>query len=127
MPDQALSNYDIEKTCKTIPHFRGVFMLNTLPNYKKKKECGVVNFDIDKGPGTHWVCYGVEIGHSWYFDSYGMPPPREIIKYLENGFIYSTFNIQQEIPYICGHLCVYVLDKVMKKKIKFENTVLSIL
>ena len=87
-------------------------MLNILPNYKKKRECGVVNLDNDKGPGTHWVCYGekskifpgIEIGQekskifhqSWYFDSYGLPPPREIIKYLGNGFIYSTFNINRK-------------------------------
>ena len=35
LPDQALSNYDIEKACKNIPYFRGVYMLNTLPNLKK--------------------------------------------------------------------------------------------
>jgi hypothetical protein len=51
-------------------------MLNTLPNVKKKMECGVVNLDNDNGNGTHWVCYGIEIGGSWYFDSYGLPPPR---------------------------------------------------
>jgi hypothetical protein len=58
LPDQALSNYDIEKACKNIPYFRGVYMLNTLPNVKKKMECGVVNLDNDNGNGTHWVCYG---------------------------------------------------------------------
>ena len=36
-------------------------MLNTLPNNKKKIECGVVNLDNDDGSGTHWVCYGIEI------------------------------------------------------------------
>ena len=41
--DEALSNYDIEKACEHIPYFRSVFMLNTLPNTKKKIEYGVVN------------------------------------------------------------------------------------
>ena len=106
-------------------------MLDTLPNVKKKIECGVVNLDSDNGSGTHWVCYGIKTGVSWHFDSYRLPPPKEILKSLGNAggdnITYSTFNIQQENVYICGHLCIYVLDEVMRRRIKFENTVLSLL
>ena len=39
-----------------IKHFRGIFSRDGLPN-KIKKECGIINLDDIKGPGTHRVCY----------------------------------------------------------------------
>ena len=47
LPDKPLSNFELEDATKKlkIPHFRGVFLLDTLPKKPSKKECGIVNFE----------------------------------------------------------------------------------
>lgn len=40
-----------------INNFRGVFMRDTFPGKINDKECGVLNLDVSKNNGTHWVCY----------------------------------------------------------------------
>lgn len=54
-----LTNYDITNIVKElkIKSFRGVFMRDTLPGKVNDVECGVVNLDISRNSGTHWVCY----------------------------------------------------------------------
>ena len=47
LPNKPLSNFEFEDAAK------GVFLLDTLPKKPNKKECGIVNFDISGGPGTH--------------------------------------------------------------------------
>ena len=57
--DKGLTNIDIYRYAREleIPYFRGVFMRDTLPNKPYSKECGIVNFNTSKQPGSHWVCY----------------------------------------------------------------------
>jgi len=54
---KALSNVDIEKAAAVLPHFRGVFMRDSLPGVIWQKECEVVNLDSSCEDGTHWVAY----------------------------------------------------------------------
>jgi hypothetical protein len=44
-------------------------------------------------------------------DSYGLQPPNEIVQYLKTGMLYSTDRIQPDGTAICGHLCIYVLNR----------------
>ena len=53
-----MSNVDIEQAAAVFPHFRGVFMRDSLPGVICPKECGIVNLDSSSGDGTHWVAYG---------------------------------------------------------------------
>ena len=79
-----MSNFDLEKAITTLPikHFRGVFMKDQLPAQPKIPETGIINLDDHDGPGTHWTCYGISPSNIFYFNSYGLPPPREFIKYV---------------------------------------------
>ena len=54
-----LTNYDIINLANElkISNFRGVFMRDTLPSKVNDNECGILNLDISKNNGTHWVCY----------------------------------------------------------------------
>ena len=67
-----LTNYDITKLANElkIKNFRGVFMRDTLPDKINEIECGVVNLDLNKNTGTHWVCYYKNKDTSYYFDSF---------------------------------------------------------
>ena len=59
IPAKPLTNFELQDLVKqlNIPNFRGVFMRDDLPDKTRLKECGIVNFNTSKEPGSHWVCY----------------------------------------------------------------------
>ena len=77
---------------------------------------GIVNLHPTKG--THWVMYK----NQNYFDSYGCPPPTNILNHIKNG-IYSEYQIQTNDSY-CAAYCLYVL--YLTNIIVFKNAVLKL-
>ena len=114
LPNKPLSNFELEDAARklSIPSFRGVFLLDTLPKKPNKKECGIINFDKSGGPGTHWVAWYKNGKTKIYFDSYGVQPPIEVVKYLKSQIHYSTDQLQPVGKVFCGHLCLYVLKEL---------------
>ena len=121
--NKALSNHELIEYIKQlkIKHFRGVFMRDDLPKKKRNKECGIVNLADSLSDGTHWVCY---FNH-YYFDSYGLPPPLEIVEYLGENLEYNIYQIQKS-GQICGHLCLYFLNRITKG-MEFNEIIFSLL
>ena len=117
---KTLNNLNIEAAARKmkIRHWRGVFMRDDLPaDGAQKRERGIVNLDSVEGAGTHWVAYDARPDWLLYFDSYGLPPPAELIHYLRargrplTPLEYSTFRVQtSEDGPICGYLCLRVLN-----------------
>lgn len=111
-----MSELDIIKYAKYIPHFRGVFMRNTLPKKPSKRECGIVNLDISSGSGTHWVAYFKNGAFIEYYDSFGnLMPPIEIINYLGKKIKFNHTSYQNYNTIICGHLCLKFLYDINKQ------------
>ena len=83
--DKALTNVDILNyvSLLKIPHFRGVFMRDELPQKIKTLECGIMNFNTHEQTGSHWVCYMRNGNTRIYFDSFGQITPLELQKYLK--------------------------------------------
>lgn len=99
-------------TCLRIPHFRGVFMRDDLPERPLFNESGIVNLDNTSGPGTHWVCYKKMDNKVFYFDSLGnLPPPNELLQYFKSAddIMYNYDVKQKGNTSICGHLCLEFL------------------
>ena len=113
LPNKPLNNFELEDAVKRlkISSFRGVFLLDTLPKKLNKKEC-VVNFDKSGGPGTHWVALYKNGKTKIYFDSYGVRPPLEIIRYLGKPIHYNTDQLQPAGKVFCCHLRLYVLKEL---------------
>ena len=127
--NKPLSNLELVDAVKLlkIPHFRGVFMRNELIDERsdllrsKKEECGILNLDDNDnlndqygtrtGGGTHWVAWWKDGNNKFYFDSYGLQPPTELINYL-GAITYNTHQVQKAGTVICGHLCLYVLKRL---------------
>ena len=66
--------------------------------------CGIINLHPKKG--THWVCFF----NKFYFDSYGCPPPQNILNHIKSNYkkcIYSTYQIQKKDS-VCVVLIVYI-------------------
>ena len=122
LPNKPLSNIDLEDAARKlkIPYFKEVFLLDTLPRKPNKKECGTVNFDKSDGPGTHWVAWYKNGKTKIYFDSYGVQPPLEVIKYLGGSTHYNTDQVQPAGKVFCGHLCLYVLKELSEGR-QFQN------
>lgn len=90
-------------------------LINMTP--RRTHESAIVNLDISKGRGTHWVAYRKNFDIVHYFDSFGdLKPPQELIKYFGNNCkIYFNYSIRQTFnTYNCGHLCIeFLLNKSM--------------
>ena len=63
----------------------------------------------------------------YYFDSYGIQPPLELIDYLGSNIYYSTEQIQQRGTVICDHLCLYVLEKLSMLKVVNTESVQKVI
>ena len=108
-----LSNFDLMEWVKKlgIKHLRGIFSRDRLPQ-KIKKECGIINLDDFKGPGTHWVCYRNLNSVVEYFDPFGLIMPSLALKYFNTSgkqIIYSIDEIQNRNTVLCGYWCLYYL------------------
>ena len=130
--DKALSNFDIlyYVNLLKIPHFRGVFMRDELPEVIKPSECGIMNFNTHDQYGSHWVCYMKNGRTRIYFDSFGQITPFELQKYLktkvefQNGTPVIERNIgivQRPNTKICGHLCLFVLTSLMREHLTYQE------
>lgn len=115
LPRRALTDWDLLKYAKIfkVPHFRGVFMRNEMPeNGPRKNESAIINLDDKDGPGTHWVAYKKRDNNIDYFDSFGnLQPPSDLIKYLGVGSVkYNHERYQDYDTFECGHLCLKFLS-----------------
>jgi hypothetical protein len=118
---EPLSNFEIINKCKElkIKNFTGVFMRDELKGKSSKNECLILNHDDSSNAGTHWTCLfikkarGLIGGVAFYFDSFGLDPPLEVIDYCKGLERYcSTFKIQEYDEVICGHYSVYMLYRL---------------
>ena len=112
-----------------IPHFTGVFMRDTLPQYPFNIECGIVNLNTSDQSGSHWVCYYRNGSDIIYFDSYGQLTPVEIQRYLKTGNEFkrgkeviqrNTDIVQVVNTSVCGHHCLFVLKSLTNGE-KFQS------
>ena len=128
LPNSPLSNIQLLDAAKklNIPNFRGVFLRDELPKKPRRNECGILNLDDSKGSGTHWVSFLKNGKDKIYFDSYGLPLPTELLKYLRSPVYYNSERVQPDNEVFCGHLCLYVLKKTMKDGMKFQNVINSL-
>lgn len=114
VPKSELTNFDIINYAKKlkIPHFRGVYMRDTLPNKPNKCESAIVNLDSVQGRGTHWVAYTKRDNIVYYFDSFGnLRPPPELVRYFGSGVQVSyNYDRKQSFNSVqCGRLCLKFL------------------
>ena len=109
MSNKPLSNLEIIDVAKrlSLNGFTGVFLRDTLP--KIPNECGILNLDPSSGVGTHWVMWFKKGKDKFYFDSYGVQPPSELIAYLKSPIFYNCERVQQNGEVFCSHLCLFAL------------------
>ena len=114
LPNTPLSNLEIIDAAKKLSlyGFSEVFFRDTLPTKTKLNECRILNIDSYYGGGTHWVMWFKKGKDKYYFDSYGVQPPSELIAYLKSPIFYNSERVQQNGEVFCGHLCLFALKQL---------------
>lgn len=114
LPRKALTDSELLMYAEkfNIPHFRGVFMLDRLPQRPRRNETAIVNLDDSDGPGSHWVAYAKFGRSADYFDSFGLKPPPALIRYLRGTELLYNYDREQRTgTQVCGQLCLRFLIK----------------
>ena len=60
--------------------------------------------------------------NKFYFDSYGVQPPSELIAYLKSPIFYNSERVQQNGEVFRGHLCLFGL-----KQLSFGNNLQAVI
>jgi hypothetical protein len=117
MENNELTNIEIEKILnkKNIKLFNGIFMRDELKNFNKKGFY-IINLDKSTSTGTHW-CVIYKNDKTFYFDSYGFPPPEEIQNIIR-PYIYSNKQIQDINSSSCGYYVILFIMFINKNKHK---------
>ena len=113
LPNKPLSNLKIlmlQKSCLCIDLEE--YFCETLLKKAKLNECGILNLDSSSGDGTHWMMWFKKGNDKFYFDSYGVQPPSELIAYLKSPIYYNTERVQQNDEVFYGHLCLFALKQL---------------
>ena len=87
-----LSNLEIIVAAKrlSVNGFRGVFLRDTLPKKAKVNECSILNLASSSGDGTHWIMWFKKGKDKFYFDSYDVQTPSELIAYQKSPIFYNS-------------------------------------
>ena len=128
IPDKALSNVEIEKYARMlkIGNFRGCYMRDQLKDLKYwESECGILNLNLSNEAGSHWTCWFKKNADKYYFNSFGLPPPKELIDYLGSPVLYSTFQLQDLNEQNCGKWCLFILKKLYEGSV-YKDLILSL-
>ena len=85
-----------------------MFLRDTIHKKPKLNEYGVLNLDSSSGDGTHWVMWFKKGKAKFYFDSYGVQPPSELIAYLKSPTFCNSERVQQNgevftVIYVTSH------------------------
>lgn len=85
------------------------------PSITKHFYC-VINLDSMDGMGTHWTALYAKDDRAYYYDSFGMPCPTEIIDWVKRTHrLFYIDNQHQPIDSVmCGYYAVYFLYSMHK-------------
>ena len=123
LPSKTLCTSDIMHLASLlkIPHFSRVKMRDQFHGKSKNRETGILNLSPSTMSGSHWCAYYKNGKERYYFDSYGEPPPVELIRYLKTDkeimknspvIVRNSATVQHDQSSECGALCLFVLKKL---------------
>jgi hypothetical protein len=78
--------------------------------------------------GTHWVCLFKAALHFIYFDSFGEPPPIDVVNWIQRHRMrlrtyYSNIQLQQDTASSCGWWCIMVIREMLLEGKTFEDVI----
>ena len=123
------TNIYLENQAKNLGfrNFRGVIFKDELSSMKPlNQECGILGSKDHTQDNMHWTAWFKDNDNKYYFDSFGLDPTIEIVKYLGKNILISTFQIQHYNEDDCGEWCLFVLNRLNKGQ-HFIDVILDII
>jgi len=111
-----LSNIDLENILKKF-NINNVKIMSKNDKYDNKYNKYIINMDNNDNKGTHWV----GLIDNFYFDSYGLKPPNNIINNIGNNYYYNDTQYQFLYSSNCGWFVLYFILYFNNKKINKNN------
>jgi len=103
--------------------FRGTHPIDHIPVLKNKQGT-ILNYHNSDLPGSHWVALWKDKNKYYYFDSYGVLPPSQVLDIIRNKGFTNIHRFQQYGTDLCGLYAVYVLNELSNGK-SFADIVYS--
>ena len=118
-----LSNYDLIDWCKylNIPINDVLLRDETVP-HNHTQALFIYNLEPAYMSGSHWVATYVQDKVINYFDSFGLPPFKEIVNHAKKKnltLLHQNNQIQNLLTTTCGYFCLYFLNEMNKGKSYF--------
>ena len=118
--NQGLTNYDLVSFLNCTPHFIGCYSDDEIAKLVLKPTCFViVNLDISKKPGSHWLALGIFQNHIEVFDSLGFDLfswpslPKGLLSFLHKASFKKNVKViprlQSKTSTLCGLFCVFYI------------------
>jgi hypothetical protein len=130
IPYGEMDGVTIERYCRPIPYFSGVFPRNLVPKRKRgvKFMCFVYNLDDGRSSGTHWTAFVYYDGKCLFFDSFGgLKPTQELIRRFGANILYNERKFQRFNTSSCGRWSIkflwHIYLRYYKKQRKIDNKV----
>ena len=115
------SNFDLQKLARRNNLQVLIVTRQDLPylrdRHRPQNENIIINLDI-KGQ-THWCALHVDekVRKAWYYDSFGLEPPMNIIHYCKDlNLSINNIRIQSLNSVMCGQFCIYFLKEIQNHK-----------
>jgi hypothetical protein len=116
------TNHQLQDYCDKLGiKLVGIFYKNELPS-RYRLGFHIINIDDSNNEGgTHWTALYTTKNYAYYFDSYGMPCPEEILVYTSNTkhLYYNNKILQHLNSNACGYYVImwmYFLNNMKNKK-----------
>ena len=102
-----LDTQDLRVLLHGCKKFGGTYSKDQIPKRLKKNFWYILNMEDHDGVngGTHWVCFK-NSNPLEYYDSFGFPPPQEVLQRAKNDVLYNDREIQDIKSTACGWFCV---------------------
>jgi len=131
--DRSITNVQIKHYYRYNPSFGGVYSKDELKTRSPDSRFYVVNLeDFNDGDGSHWVLvYDVHPREIYYFDSYGLFPPPEIVEFMKKSRdsfgrpkrrFWSDAQYQTVESTQCGFYVIYVIN-LLQKGYEFKDII----
>lgn len=87
-------------------------MRDKLPKTIPVNKSIIINLDESSGKGTHWVAFYRLKDKGLYFDSFGLPPPEELLKKIKVQIYGNSSQLQHDLSVLCGYYCVDFIERM---------------
>lgn len=125
--EKILSNFDLIRIAKERRILLNDVIAKDQVDKLTKDGNYVINLENHNQPGSHWTALILSAKNCIYFDSFGMPPPEKVYRFLEKKYgkvLFSKTEIQDMDSTFCGYFCLAFLKFMQERKGTLANKLL---